>query len=99
MATRYAQGSKRESISTDGRSTRALHWVIVGNAEADAVIVASVSEFELSAMDWAAYMDAVPAEVLNLDAEIERVRAHGYKLSEAQARAFFPNLKEVHYRH
>lgn len=99
MATKYGAGSKRETLSSDGRSTRDLHWVIIGSESADCLIVASVTEFDHERMDWAAYIDSVGVGLLVLDDEIEAVRAHGHKLTEAQARAFFPQLKDVIYRH
>lgn len=99
MATRYGLGSKRETLSSDGRSTRDLHWVIIGNEKTDCLIVASVTEFDHTPMDWAAYIDSVESGIVVLDDAIERVRAQGHKLTEAQARPFFPRLSEIEYRH
>ena len=62
-------------------------------------IVTSVTKMPTGIpFDWAAYIGAAPGACTE-DEALKEAADRGAKLSEEDARYFFPNLKRVPYRH
>ena len=83
MALELKQGDK---YNTEGRYFNAQGWGVA--------IVASV----VHGLEWAAYIGATWGATTERET-IDYVAKHGCKLREEDARHFFPELKDMAYRH